>query len=166
MRVQTQEVADNVVKYVSRRQLRLLWNPSIYSLIVVSEGNSYREIVGQVRELRRNLDLNDIRTDTATLLTIESGKDDVRSEKGIGALVFAKLKRKNAIGKVNAPWSCLDHSFRFPPMILGDYDQCLMVKQKSIADIMKSIFDLRHEFEDRLERTCTILLFERGGGNV
>ncbi len=170
MRPQSSVQLATLVKHL-QGNAHLLWNPSIFSILMVSDGTSYRRIFRQIldhrhrmkREIAESSTLFGLRFDSASGFKGTKGEDD---EGEVTAAVTIKLR-----GHVGAEdiVSILENTESgWCPMLGGDFgpvfrraggsDYVLGIVTPNLAELRERTFELRKALGERISTSTVLLL--------
>lgn len=156
------------------RDLRLYWNSSAFSLMLVVKADCFFDLFSRILAFRSSIEYDTMPTSTFFVLRWDRQgqdffKDIPKTILGktmrIPAIVYAKLSNQLSQGKpltLNVDpsiWSIVfshkQTEFRRP----GWLDECLMIEADSIYDIMKAVCGLIEANPNAISHTSSILLF-------
>jgi hypothetical protein len=138
----------------------LLWNISLYNLILVCYGETFEEVVGKVQEIRTKI--SDIIVDGSTLITLNADDSDRKMADDHVAVVYLKLTKLKC-NQLRLPDNVVENVVSFdgyqsPIDRLGWFDCCIFLKFRSLKSLYDAIIALLQYNREEVLLSSTMFL--------
>jgi hypothetical protein len=158
---------DKILKKINESlpELRLFWNSSSYSVILVSEGNKYSDVYSRVFNFWRMFDKDMRRSSTLSSVNIRKSCREEASD-DIMAVTYFKMSR---FQDLNLGSGSFKHLFpnettvqlSGPLTTLGWFDECAYQRTRTLMEVKKNIFMLRNLNLGAVDYTATLMLIPK-----
>lgn len=152
----------NILKRKSCSGFSLIWNNSVYEIILVGHGDIFEDLVDKVRDIRTQI--SDIVIDASTLITLKAKECDKEMVDEHIAISYIKL-RKFEPEKLILPDSMhkitLFKEYQNPVERLGWFDVCLVIKFRTLKALHETLTNFWEKNYERILLSSTMFLHKR-----